>query len=299
MISFQGQYTQCQDIAQNDGAGALVFFKTNLNIGQHLLEAELGSYYSEETYTDLTEASVQSYPTPDLFIRLKTGYVTVGGIRNLLQEVFDENEWQILLSGQGTQTSDTATHIFIRRDRFELYPKPATAGYTITLIYEAGGKDLSFADYTTGTITTLANGAKAVTGSSTVFTSAMVGRYFKINSYPVWYKIASYTSATSITLDKEYTGISIAAGSETYVIGEMPRTPENTHQIPVWYALMNYYAGFKQNTEKLAVYKSLYETELKRAKVTYSRRFSSNYIPGNRKRTNVTNTNLYPSGMTY
>ncbi len=169
----------------------------------------------------------------------------------------------------------------------------------MTLICEISGKDLSFADHTSGTITTLANGASAVTGSDTNFTSAMVGRYLKINSYPVWYRIASYTSATSITLDKKYTGLSIAAGAETYTIGEMPRTPESTHQIPVWYALMNYYQGFKQNKDKGLYYKNMFELDLKRAKNTYKRRFSSNYIPGRRTRTSPVNVNHYPTDISY
>jgi len=302
MISFQGQYTQCQDIAQDEGADALTFFKTNINVGQHILEAELGSYYTEETYTDLTEASVQSYPTPDQFVRLKIAYVTVSSVRHVMEQIFDEAEWQALLAAQASGTSDIARFIFIRRDRFEVYPKPATAGNTITFIYEASGKDLSFADYTDGTITTLANGAKAVTASGSTFTSAMANRYFKINSYPIWYKIASFGTTTTLTLDKEYTGISIAAGTETYTIGEMPRTPESTHHIPVWYAMMNYYNGFKQNAEKGTYYKSLYESDLRRAKVTYSRRYSSNYIPGRRSRAAIMrniNPNDYPTGLTY
>jgi len=298
MQSYQDQYTQCQDLAQDTSAGAKTFFQTNINLGQRLLESELGSFLSEETDTDLTEASVATYPTPDLLIRLQTAYVTVDDVRYVLEEMHDEHEWQRLVSNQTQQTSDTSTHIMVRRDRYEIYPIPATAGNTITIIHEAGGKDLSADDYTTGTITTLTNGTKAVVASGSTFTAAMVGRYFKINAYPLWYKIAAFTDATNITLDKEYTGTSIAAGTEAFTIGEMPRTPAATHQIPIWYALMNYYNGFKQNEAKAAIYKGLYESDLARAKVTEKRRYTSNYIPGTRGIFGTVNPNHYPINLT-
>jgi len=298
MLSFQSQYELCQDLAQDTNTDATTFFKTNINIGQHLLESELGSFYTEEEFTDLTEASVSSYPTPDQFVRLKIAYVTVGSVRYVMEEIFDEDEWQMLKSSQASQTSNIAQYIIVRRDRFEIYPTPTSASNTITLRAEAGSKDLQFDDYTTGTITTLANGGVAVTGSSTTFTAAMAGRYFKINASPAWIKIASFGSTTTLTLDKPYSGTSIAAGTSTFTIGEMPRTPESTHQVPVWYALREYYAGFKQNEAKAKYYDTKYEFDLKRAKNTYSKRYSTNYIPGNRQR-RLVNPNHYPADMTY
>lgn len=303
MISFGAAQTRFQNLAQDDSASALTFFKASYNVGQHILEAELGSFYTEENHTDITEDGVNSYPLPGQFIRLKTAYVTIGTTRYNLEQVFDEQKWQRLMSETSGIESDILTHIFIRRDRFEVYPYPATGngsstGNTMTLIYEGGGKDLSFDDYITGTITTLANGSKAVTASGSTFTSAMAGRYFKIDAYPAWYKIASFGTTTTLTLDREYQGVSIAAGTEAYTIGEMPRTPETTHQIPIWHAMMDYYQGFKQNEEKAKYYKALFESDLKAAKVTYSKRYSTNYIPGNRRANPVINPNHYPSGMT-
>lgn len=297
MLSFQQQYTKCQKMSQDNGDEALVFFKDNINVGQQILEAELGSFYTEETYTDLTETDENSYPTPDQFVRLKIAYVTSGGVRYIMREIHDEEKWQIIQASQVGQTSDTATHIIVRRDRFQIYPTPASDDNVITLIHEASGKDLSFADYTDGTITTLTNEDTAVTASGTTFTAAMAGRYFKIDAFPVWYKIASFGTTTTLTLDKPYQGLSIAAGTEDYTIGEMPRTPSTTHHIPVWYALMNYYGGFKQNTSKMGDYRTLYQSDLKKVKVTYGKRYSSNYIKGNRSRLPYINPNHYPVNM--
>ena len=298
MLSFQNLYSQFQDLAQDTNTDALTFAKTHINVGYHLIESELGSFYTEEEFTDLTEASVSSYPTPDQFIRLKVAYVTVSSIRYVMEEIFDEDEWQALKSSQANQTSNIAQYIIVRRDRFEIYPTPTTAGNTITLRAEAGSKDLSADDYTTGTITTLANGGTAVTASGSTFTSAMAGRYLKITNHPVWIKIASFGTTTTLTLDKPYSGIAISAGSENYTIGEMPRIPESLHTSLVWYALKEYYEGFKQNEDKAKYYNNKFEFDLKRAKTTYSKRYSTNYIPGNRQK-KVMNSNLFPSGMTY
>jgi hypothetical protein len=55
-------------------------------------------------------------------------------------------------------------------------------------------------DYTTGAVTT--DGTTTIIGSGTTFTSGMVGRKFKLNSWSEIYTISAFVSATEITLDK-------------------------------------------------------------------------------------------------
>lgn len=298
MRSFQSQYTKCQKLAQDTGAEALEFFKSTLNEGQHILEADLGSYYTEETdISNVTVANSNSYKTPDQFVRLKELYVTVGTQRYNMEQIFDEVQWQRFM--QTNSKADAARFCFIRRDRFEVYPTPSSSSNVITMIYEASGKELSYDDYVTGSIVSVANGGTAVVGVGTTWTSAMIGRYIKITSYPIWYKISAVGSNTTLTLDKPFSGISIAAATEAYTIGEMPRTPESTHQIPIWYAMMNYYQGFKQSTEKAKRFETLYDKQTAWAKLTYGKRYSSNYIPGRRSRAAAVNPNNYPQNLTY
>ena len=78
-------------------------------------------------------------------------------------------------------------------------------------------------DYTTGTVTiTVTTGA--VVGDGTTFTAAMVGRGFKAEGHDVWYRVKSYTNATTIVIeddkddvDSAYTGGAIGSGA-TYTI---------------------------------------------------------------------------------
>jgi|SRR3990172_5568679 len=79
-------------------------------------------------------------------------------------------------------------------------------------------------DYTTGTVAVAAT-TGVVTGSGTTFTEAMEGLGFKADGHDTWYRIKTYTSATSITIeddkddiDSAYTGGAIS-GSSTYTIG--------------------------------------------------------------------------------
>ena len=77
-------------------------------------------------------------------------------------------------------------------------------------------------DYTTGTVTVDADGN--VTGSSTTFTAAMVGRGFKASGHTKWYRVKSRSSNTAIVIEDDlddttsaYTGGAIAGGA-TYTI---------------------------------------------------------------------------------
>jgi len=73
-------------------------------------------------------------------------------------------------------------------------------------------------DYTTGTVAIDAAGN--VTGTGTTFTAAMVGRGFKAAGQSVWYRVATFGSATAITIVQDldddtntYNGGVIGAGA--------------------------------------------------------------------------------------
>lgn len=78
-------------------------------------------------------------------------------------------------------------------------------------------------NYTTGTVTVDVT-TGVVTGSGTTFTASMVGKGFKAAGHTLWYRVKTYSSATSIVIEDDlddatsaYTGGAIGAGA-TYVI---------------------------------------------------------------------------------
>lgn len=105
-------------------------------------------------------------------------------------------------------------------------------------------------DYTTGTVAVAAT-TGVVTGTGTTFTAAMVGRPFKAAGMTKWYRVKTYTSATSITIEDDlddeasvYTGGAIAAGA-SYVI--QAATPQIVTSADVWTMLLKVKTIFDEN----------------------------------------------------
>ncbi len=95
--------------------------------------------------------------------------------------------------------------------------------YVLGLYTKAGAGNRDGTDYVTGTVAVAAT-TGVVTGSSTTFTSAMVGRGFKAAGHTKWYRVLSYSSTTSITIGNDvddvtafYDGGAISGGA-TYTI---------------------------------------------------------------------------------
>jgi len=146
--------------------------------------------------------------------------------------IFDPTKWK-LVQQMKLGTSDVPYFAYVENQKYYLNPTPATTGLLIRLRGRLQTRDLLFADYTTGTITSIANGGTAVVGSSTVWTADMVGRYIQITETTAanggdgfWYQIGAWTDATHITLLKPYEGTSIAAGTAAYTLGQCSVIPE-------------------------------------------------------------------------
>lgn len=89
--------------------------------------------------------------------------------------------------------------------------------YVLGFYGDAGAGNWLGTSYTTGTVE-VANTTGVVTGSGTTFTSSMVGKPFKALGHTTWYRIKTYSSATSITIEDDkddetsaYTGGAISA----------------------------------------------------------------------------------------
>jgi hypothetical protein len=85
-------------------------------------------------------------------------------------------------------------------------------------------------DYTTGTVAVAAV-TGVVTGTGTAFTAAMVGLGFKAAGHTTWYRVKTFTSATSIVIEDDkddepsaYTGGTISAGSSYTIEAATPLT---------------------------------------------------------------------------
>jgi len=294
MLSYQKQYERLQAMTGDSDTASTTLFKAFLNEGSRKC---YNIAYKENllaTATDLTEDSVYSYPLPAKCGKIDTVKVVVSSTPYpILEFTGSDDQWNALLN-DGSE-SDMPDYYRQKANTIEFYPTFASAGNTITYRFKTKIKDMTADDYTTGNITTLANGGTAVTGSGTTWTAAMVGRYFKIDSDGVWYEIAGRSGNGAITLARQYEGTAIVAGSESYTIGEMNLLDESYSDTPIFYALYFYYLQ-KENTNMANTYFNLLPPELR---INMLKEDSSETVSGvlSDEPINILNKNDYPLNL--
>jgi hypothetical protein len=238
-LSFEDMYTMVQNKTFDSTSNSLTQFKQDLNDSVRVIHGVRRWPFLEVTKTRTTVASQRAYEIPNSIRKLISLYVTVGTTIYRPRPIFDQTYWENILAAR-TGEDDAAQFMFVRGGQVELDPIPATSGNVITFRGRKRVRDMTAANYTTGTITSIANGATTVTASGTNFTPAMAGRFIKFsgaNGDGMWYEIASITDATHLELVKPYEGTSIVAASDTFVIGDMPALPENYQILPVYRTL--------------------------------------------------------------
>lgn len=194
--------------------------------------------FLEATKDMATVADQESYQIPNGFRKLIDLYVYSGtgasssDVIYSPEMIFDPTKWKRILQAK-LGGGDVPYFTYVENQKFFIQPIPQTTGNLIRLRGRLQTKDLTIADYTTGTITSLANGATAVVGSGTAWTADMIGRYIKITETTAagggdgfWYQIGTYTSATSIGLAKPYEGTTLSGATAAYTIGQCSVIPE-------------------------------------------------------------------------
>lgn len=193
--------------------------------------------FLEATKDMATVADQEGYQIPNKFRKIIDMYIYsgTGSSSDTIyspEMVFDPTRWKLIKQYRlGTQ--DVPYFTYVENQKFYVQPIPATTGNLMVIRGRLNVRDLSIADYTTGTIVSVANQGTAVVGSGTAWTADMVGRYIQITETTAanggdgfWYEIGAFTDATHITLLKPYEGTAISAGSAAYTIGQVSVVPE-------------------------------------------------------------------------
>lgn len=261
-MTFNTIYSQVQSLTGDASAGSTTLFKNLVNQTQNNLLA-LRKDITETSKTDTTVANQQNYYLPYNYGKMYAITITVGSIAYPLIPIEDDTIWFQINARSSSYQSTIPSNYWIFNDQVYIYPKPSASGNTITMYYHKVVKPMTQDDYTTGTITTLTNGASSVTGSGTTWTAGFVGRSLNITSDGYWYEILTRASNTSVTLKKTFQGTSISAGSEAYTIGEMPTIPEAYHELMVWRPTALYWQQ-KKEMDKADFYWKLYNQMEKR-----------------------------------
>lgn len=195
--------------------------------------------------TATTVASTTFVNLPYDVDQVESVFVTVSSTRYNPKPAPSRKFWDEL--HYSTQTSDTPEYWYVYNGQLGLWPRPSTAGNTISINARVRVISLSIADITSATITTLANGSTALT-VSVGLTVQMAGFWIRPTFSTTantgdgqWYEIASVTSGTVGALVRNYGGLSIAAGTAACTISQMPLLPEDFHDLPWLYAAYTYW----------------------------------------------------------
>lgn len=267
MQTYTSRRTLAGDLCNNSASATLSLFDRLMNLCEKKIISAKDWSFLWRQYTKTTVASQQAYTLPAYTSKPQSVYVTVGTYRYSPDEVTNRDDWDNL--NDVTTYSDITTHYFVYDGQIHLYPIPSTSSNVITFNARRIAKDLTIADYTTGTITTVATvgTTTTVTGSSTTWGAGMIGRYIRIDQTTAanggdgyWYEIATVPSTTTLTLTRTYGGTAITAGSATYTIGEVSLIPEPHDALPVYDALKIYYTSVDPNAQKATMYENMYNT---------------------------------------
>lgn len=203
--------------------------------------------FLEETQDIFTVANQEKYQVPNKFRKIIDLYVTITQDSDPSQPsiympemVFDPSKWK-LIKAYRLGTSDVPYFTYVENQTVNIQPIPASDGNTITFRGRLNTRDLSIDDYTDGMILSISQGDTILTGTGTIWTADMVGRYIQIIETTAanagdgfWYQIGGFINATTLTLLKPYEGTSIVLGTASYTIGQCAVIPE-AYDIAVLY----------------------------------------------------------------
>lgn len=240
----------------------------NMNLGQRyqLMLAKMNNYKTLKPYSISTSSNTQIYPFPPGLVTVEGGYITVGSVNYPLQPINSRYNWEQLNSIL-IQASALPQFYFVEQDTFQIWPIPQ-ATYTGKLYYHFRDRNLSIADYTTGTIT-LTNNSSTVSISGGTFILAMVGRWLSVTDpntpgQGYWFRLTGYTDSTHMTLGG-IDGTAVVwpfatATPASYVIGETPELPEEMHICLANGTASDFYAQMRKDPVNATKFDNLFWT---------------------------------------
>lgn len=283
MISYSGEQVLWGQLSGDSSAGSLALGAILCNESRRQILASRKWKFLEKEKPLSTVAGQQSYDLPSDLGWLIGLSVTIGTTQYNPTEIKSLDQWGKITQSTAVR-SDIPQYFFIFGNHVELFPTPSTSiSNAITFAYGRKQKNLSIADYTTGTITSIANGASAVVGSGTTWTTKMTGRWIRFTDSDTentgdgeWYEIASVESATALTLDYLYNGTSISAGTAAYSIAQVSLFPEPFQMLPLYKGLVHYFTSIKPDATKSKLYNDMLVNGI--ADMEQADAKSSNYV---------------------
>lgn len=240
-----------RNIGQDGSTDSALLADFNIHLGQRyaMVLAKMHDYQVQRTLTTPTVAAQQYYHYPATIMNIESVVVTIGSVNYPTTIVNSQWQWDWLNALQ-VQPTAIPQFIFPRKVDFGLYPIPQDV-YTLTFNYHYRDRNLSVADYTSGTVTVTQNSI-SVTSSGATFDATMIGRWLQVTDATApgqgfFYKIAAVPSSSTLSLETAYEGTT--SSGVTYRIGEIPDYPEEGHILMVDGPTADFYAGIRHDVE--------------------------------------------------
>lgn len=225
--------------------------------------------------SSITAVGVQAYALPANISKLKDFTVNVGQQKFLPTEIQTRREWDLV--NFLPYNSDIPNYFFVYNGFVNIFPIPSTTGYVITFNYKTRVADLSFEDYSTGTLAAggMVAGSTTVTGLSTNwlssggYPSSTDISYYNLNikANPpygdgIWYPILQVDSNTSLKTQLPIVNAPNITASTTYTIGQLPLLSEDFHDMLVYGALKTYWSTIVPESNKFKEFDAMYKERL-------------------------------------
>lgn len=263
-------YQTCSQLVNfSDGEQRTVLFTLNSSAITWAVGLEAG------VDVDISTVGVQAYQIPANVSKIINDTISVGQLKYQPVPVQTRAEWDTI--NFLPYTSDIPNYFFIYDGTMEIFPIPSTTGNIITFNYKTRVADLSFADYSTGTLDTagMVAGSVSVTGLATSWlttglypANTNIGYYnLMIKANPpygdgIWYPISSFSTNTALTLSRAVVNAPNITSATTYTIGQIPILQEDFHDMLVYGALRIYFGSLVKDKDKFQIFDAEYKSRL-------------------------------------
>lgn len=224
------------------------------------------SLTSAATTAVITTQGVQFYPLPANVSKLKNDTITIGQLVYTPAPVQSIQEWTKL--NALPYNSDIPAYFYIYNGGIGFWPIPSSTGNVITLNCQIVAPDMTYSDYSTGTITVSQN-SNVVTGSGTTWSSVFptnvdltyANIFLSVNPPKgdgILYQVQMFTSDTNALLSRPIAN-QITGSGATYTIGQYPYLKADFHDAIVYGALRIYFNSIVKNADSYSLYNSLFQ----------------------------------------
>lgn len=219
-----------------------------------------------QTSASISTIGVQSYPLPANVSKIKNPTITIGQLQYTPAPVQSIQEWTKL--NALPYTSSIPAYFYVYNNQLNFFPIPSASGELITIYCQINVADMTYTDYSTGTISSMSIGSNSITASGSNWASfpqnvdLTFANLFLTVAPPggdgLPYQIQSFQSATALTLLKPVVNAPNVSGA-SYTIGQYPLLAPDFHDAILYGALRIYFASVVEKPEKFSLYSGLFK----------------------------------------